>query len=60
MSPEVASAWLSTIKGLYRYGNCTIDHSDADSVREANVEAEEYAKIAAPNLTAIAQEVGKV
>ena len=56
MTPEIADAWLSTVKGLYRYTNCTIDHSDAASVRDANVEAEEYAKVAAPHLTAIAQE----
>lgn len=60
MTPELASAWLSTVKGLYRYTQCTVDYSDVDSVREANIEAEKFVKIAAPNLTAIAQEVSDV
>lgn len=60
MSPQMASSWLNVIKSLHRYTSSTIDHSDAASVRQANIEAEEYAKIVAPNLTAIAQEVDSV
>jgi hypothetical protein len=60
MTPEEASAWLSTIKSLYRYSNCTIDYSDTDSVRKANLAAEKRARVVAPNLTAISQEKGNV
>ena len=59
MTPDEASAWLSTIKGLYRYGNCTIDHSDTESVRQANIEAEQHARMVAPNLVAISQGKGE-
>jgi len=60
MTPDEASAWLSTIKGLYRYGNCTVNYSDAVSVRKANIKAEKHAMVVAPNLTAISQEVNDV
>lgn len=57
MTPEMAASWLHVIKSLHRYTSSTIDYSDADNLRQANIEAEEYADSAAPKLAAIARGV---
>ena len=53
MTIDEARGWLAFKASMYRYLYCDIDFSDPQSVRDANVESEDYAKSESPILYAI-------